>query len=336
MAARLAVAWAGISLLLLVAFPAGAAVNAAAPDLTLGGLLQSRLVLQKDQGSSFTDSRFFLNGLATTGTNTKVGFLLTNFTSKRHDSAANDGGGVLKAYVQNTKGAYTCRLGMDVVPFGLENPTADWLLPTLERSAVVDDLVSEDWGYDTGLFVDKAADKSGVAMQFALTNGEGLNRKGVTENGDDNNGKCLTARVTKAVKTSTMGASFQYDDGGDWLLAGADYQGTVGDLAVKAEALCVDDWGWHGTGFYVTGISDKAILTNWKPYARLQWYDPDTDESSDEFTGFTVGIAKQTGALTKETLEINNGQLKSGIEPSSSPSCGGQTWEAAYQWQGKF
>jgi hypothetical protein len=315
---------AGMALLLFVlaALPVGATVTAAT-DLTIGGYTQARLEVGDGIDSSFFTPRMYLFGNAQTGTDTSVAFQLKGVNKF----------GVQKAYVQQVNGAYTYRMGFDSVPFGLESPMADWQLPTLERSRIVSDNVYDDWGFDNGLFISKAADKNGVAANLALTNGKGVNRSGLPYNGDDNNGKCLTARVTKTAKTKTCGISYQLDDGGSWSMLGLDYQGKTGDLGIIAEAVkdLNSDYP-DNQGVYVTVIDNKAGLKT-KPYARIDWVDYD-----DTSTQFTLGASKAVNPMTKQTVEIQfQDENDEADTVAASGGCGSfGTWKATFQVQGKF
>jgi len=335
MAARFAVAWAGISLLVLLVavLPAGAAVNAAS-DFTLGGFVQSRLVFQKDAdpASSFTDSRFYISGMATTGTDTKVGFLLTNFTKQCSDPAANVGGGVLMAYGQKTSGKDTYRMGIYSTPFGYEQPLSAASLVTLDRSVVTNTLVAP-YVFENGFFWNRA-DK-GKTIAIGVTNGKKMSSEGLPVNGDTNNGKNISARFGSVNGNQSCGVSAIYGRGGDTKVFGADFQSTGKNVTLLGELLWGEKCDTTSDGFYLTAACNKAGQ-QYHPYARLEWFDPDTDQSSNDFTGVTVGVSRQVNALTKESLEVSNGQQKTYIMPAQTSSSGGQTWKATYQWQAKF
>jgi hypothetical protein len=316
MTQRFTLALAGLSLLLFVlaALPVSAAVNAGT-DLTIGGYTQARLEVGDELDSSFFTPRMYIFGNAQTGTNTKVGFLLQGENKF----------GVQKAYVEQDSKDYTTRMGFYSTPFGIEAAQDSWQLPTLERSRILSDLVYDCMGIDIGLFGDEKAEKNGVAISAALTNGEGVGWSGLPANGDDDNGKFVTARVGKTKKTTTFGFSYMYGDDGDTSTVGLDYQGKAGDLAIIAEAaectVCKEK------GAYVTIVDNKASL-KYKPYARIDWAD-DYDTS----TLFTLGASKTVNPMTKQTLEI---EFKGSSDSEATSLCGYGDWKATFQVQGKF
>jgi hypothetical protein len=333
MAARFAVAWVGISLLVLfmAAIPAACAGVSAASDFTLGGYIQSRLILQKDAnpGSSFTDSRVYITGTAVTGADTKVGFFYSGFSVDSSGQSVNKGG-LLMAWGEKTKGNDTYRMGLYKSPFGYETGLSSASLVTLERSKAVSELVYKPWSFDNGFYWDRT--DGSTTISAAVTNGEPM-QNALPVNRDSDNVKNFTARIGSTKAKSVCGASAMYGDSGDLTIYGLDGRTTGTDINLIGEAVYADDHGVKKDGFYLTAACNKANQT-YHPYARLDWYDSDADTSDNEYTGFTIGVSRNVNTMTKETIEISNGQQKTAIEPASGS--GSQSWKATYQWQGKF
>jgi len=319
MAARFAVAWVGISLLVLfvAAMPASAADTAT--PVAFSGFVQARLNVQKDSPTtSFLEKRFYLTGTAVTGADTKVGFTFTEM----------DDPGVLMAYGEKAKGTDIYRIGAFRTPFGYEQGASAASLITLDRSVVVNTLVVP---FDNGLFFDRVDGNNTISA--SVTNGRKAGDGGAVKNGDSNDEKEVTARFGQVKGKTVMGVSAQFDQEDKTKLVGFDYANTGKNMKLIGEALFQDQDGDTCGGFYVTAASLKAA--KWQPYARLEWFDPNMDVSSNEFTGFTVGVSKAVNAMTKESLEISNGQWQSDT-PTRSGSCSGQSWTGTFQYQAKF
>jgi hypothetical protein len=327
MAARFAVAWAGISLLLLLvsALSAGATVTSAS-DINVSGYAQARVNFQQDvaPASSFIDKRLYMNLDAKTGTDTKVGVLLTGFPKY----------GVLKAFVEKDqigkKDSTIYRMGLFSTPFGYEAGLSSASLITLERSKGVSELVYKPWSFDNGLFMNYT--KKGLSAAVGLTNGEKMDAtKGLPSNGDTNNVKNVTARIGKKSGDTTVGASALYGADGDLQVYGVDAMMVKKDLTVIGEAIMGDDCSTKSNGFYVTAAQTGNDIN---PYARFDTYDANTDIAGGQYYGVTIGASHMLNPMTKESFEIQNNVTKAVVmETSSAPVA---KWTATFQLQGRF
>jgi len=206
------------------------------------------------------------------------------------------------------------RLGLNAVPFGYENPLGSSKLITLERSQVTQILLEPKMQFDRGLFYYTSVGNANLGI--GLVNGAS-----VTTGNDGNRKKNTVARIGYALKDGEIGASV-YDGSDDVTNAtmnrkGFDLYFGVQSTTLIGEYIEGKDGMIKSKGGYLT-IAYRKSDSEIQIFGRYDQFDPDTNQSTDNFKRFTCGVNRYLNDYTKFTLQYEN------IDDKLSPGLNGK------------